>query len=196
MLLFLYKCKTIDYWRMKLTNDCSHLTSLQFLKPCFIFLDRPHPVLFTIPGSSLDARAACIQALLLTGRYRIQKLRCYWSSNKHGYCLFSSCYHLKQIEDTKHFLLHCLGLSCERRRLYDKLCKNLSDKPFLAALLEQTLFGEDDDAKIQFLLDASTLPSVISAYQRHGEAILIECFKISRQWCWSLHVARRRKLKC
>ena len=146
-------------------------------------------------GNSLDARALTIQLMLLSGRYRTEKLRRHWSSNKMGYCVYPSCTNLKQIDDEEHFLLYCQALNCERRRLCSKIFSYSCDKPVLSNLLTKYLYGDDDLLKMQFLLDASTLPDIISASQLHGISILAECAKIGRLWCWCMHATRLRTLK-
>ena len=191
----LFKSKIHQYWRQYLTIQCSGMTSLRFLQPGFCSLQQPHPMLTYSFGNYVDARALTIQLLLLAGRYRTEKLRRHWSGNKGGFCLYQVCYNLKHIDDEEHFLLHCPALVCERRRLFNKISIYCRDKPVLSDLVCRYLYNADDLLKMQFLLDASTLPDVVSAFQVHGNYILAECFKIGRLWCLSLHNARLREMK-
>ena len=191
----LYKSQIHQFWRQHLTLQSSCRSSLRFLRPKFCSLPKPHPMLSYSFGNSLDARALTIQLMLLSGRYRTEKLRRHWSSNKMGYCVYPSCTNLKQIDDEEHFLLYCPALNCERRRLCSKIFSYSCDKPVLSNLLTKYLYGDDDLLKMQFLLDASTLPDIISASQLHGISILAECAKIGRLWCWCMHATRLRTLK-
>ena len=46
----------------------------------------------------------------------------------------------------------------------------------------------------QFLLDCSTLPTVIVAYNLHGNIVHEHLFEISRTWVYTLHKTRLKKL--
>ena len=50
------------------------------------------------------------------------------------------------------------------------------------------------DYLLQFILDCSALPSVISATQQHGHVILHELFHLTRTWCFVMHRQRMRML--
>ena len=43
---------------------------------------------------------------------------------------------------------------------------------------------------VQFLLDASVLPNVITATQDGGAEILREIFSFTRSWCYGMHRKR------
>ena len=186
----IYKEKISEYWRFYLSSKCSSLDSLKYLRTNFLSLNQPHPLFSYLQGNNYELRAACIQALILCGRYRTEKLRRHWSKNKFGYCLFPTCFNLKQIDDIHHFLLRCGGLFEERRRLASITRQFSVDKPVFKLLLDEYLFSDDDDLRIQFLVDPSVLPHVISAGQHFGPIIHQYCFKISRMWCRALHTAR------
>ena len=165
------------------------------MNPQFLSLNRPHPLITSLNGNAFEARAAVIQALLLCGRYRTEKLRRHWSAdNKLGFCRFQNCLDLKQIETQEHFILHCAGLSDERRRLCDIISRFASDKPVLQSLLVEYFYTNNDALKMQFLIDPSVLPRTISAFQQFGEEVHQHCFKVSRLWCRSLHLARLKKV--
>ena len=170
------------------------LSSLQYVRPNFLSLNQPHPLFASLNGNAFESRAATVQALLLCGRYRTEKLRHHWSENKHGICQIQQYYDLKLVETQQHFLLCCPGLSDERRRLYEIISLYANDKPVLKSLLTEYFYIDDNDLKMQFLLDPSVMPKTISAVQQFGEVVHQECFKISRLWCRSLHVARSKKL--
>ena len=105
-------------------------------------------------------------------------------------CLLPGRKHLKIVETEEHLLLHCPALVSVRRRLFSRIIEFTADKTVLQTLLSNLFFQLDDAIKMQFLLDPSTLPAVISAFQTHGDEILAQCFKIGRMWCRSLHDSR------
>ena len=190
----MYKARIKEYWRINLTERCSSLSSLRYLRPPFLSLSQPHPIFSSLMGNPYELRAASVQALLLCGRYRTEKLRRHWSENREGFCQIKECLYLKQIESQEHFLLHCGGYSDERRRLYSFITDFSADKPVLKNVLSTYLFTDDNEFRMQFLLDPSVLPDVISACQLFGDQIQQYCFKIGRTWCRTLHETRMRKL--
>ena len=178
----IYKGKITEFWRFYLSSQCGTFDSLKYLRTDFLSLNHPHPIFSYLQGNGYELRAASIQALILCGRYRTEKLKRFWSKNTFGFCLFPECFNLKQKEDIRHFLLLCAGLSDERRRLETFTEKFSLDKPVLKLLIDEYLFSTDDDLRIQFLVDPSVLPHVISAVQQFGVIIHQHCFKISRLW--------------
>ena len=82
----------------------------------------------------------------------------------------------------------------ERRRLNLFTTDYVSDKPVLKTIVDEYLYSDTEDDRMQFLLDCSVLPLVITAYQKHGQIVHNQLFKISRTWCRSLHVARMKAL--
>ena len=187
------KLKILEYWHLKLSKD-ANLPSLQYLHPSFLSLSLPHPIWTSLDGNPYQAKAARIQSLFLTGRYRSERLCRFWSSNREGYCLLSPCKGEQFYEDIEHILLRCSGLTDERRRLSLFTSEYVSDKPVLKQIVEKYLYSTSEDDRMQFMVDCSVLPMVIAAYQVHGQIIHQQLFKIGRTWCRSLHVARLKAL--
>ena len=79
-----------------------------------------------------------------------------------------------QVEDTEHILVNCDAYIECKKNLYSLANK----KGYL----------------LQFIVDCSTLPSVILAVQNHGNYILEELFYLTRTWCFSVHRERMRRL--
>ena len=52
-----------------------------------------------------------------------------------------------------------------------------------------------NDNPVQFLLDCSTIPAVITAHNEEGEHVLYAFFKISRNYCHGLYKARINMLR-
>ena len=47
---------------------------------------------------------------------------------------------------------------------------------------------------LQFILDCSTLPTVINSRQGHGEEVINELFRLTRTWCFVIHRDRMKML--
>ena len=190
----LCKLNIQEYWRRKLSVEADGLQSLRFLDTRFLSLSSPHRIWQSLDGNPYQAQAASVQALLLSGRYRTERLCRYWSANNNGYCLLGQCSDLKIIENIEHFLLKCDALNDERRRLYENSLNVRVQYPILQPVLDAYLLTNDDNLKLKFLLDCSSLPMVISASQLLGDNVYSILFKLTRTWCRSLHRARLRKL--
>ena len=189
----LCKLKVKEFWRSHLIQE-SKMSSLKFLKPEFISLDHPHPLWKSLDGNPYQAKAARIQALILSGKYPTERFRRFWSENDNGFCLFDSCFNLKKVESVEHMLLHCPAFSDERRRLCLFTSNLMLENSILEDIVPILSDNYEDDIKAQFLADCSVLPQVITATQIHGEIVHELCFKISRTWCRTIHVARLKKL--
>ena len=190
----LCKSRVHEYWHCKLSEDAMNLPSLQFMHTEFLSLSRPHPIWSTLDGNPFQTKAARVQAIFLSGRYRTEKLCSRWSHNNQGYCLLDSCNGENIVEDIFHVLLHCPALANSRSRLLDHFKTTLTEMPLLLPIFQEYFYQDDSPLKIQFLLDCSVLPMVISAHQMFGDVILIGLFKMTRTWCHSIHRARIRAL--
>ena len=185
--------KIHEFWRRKLCQEAA-IDSLKFMNCSFTSLTRPHVIFTSLDGNPYQAKAACIQASLLSGKYRTEKVKRFWSGNKEGFCLQKSCLNLNLIEDNCHFLLHCLALSEQRRRLAAQASNILASNPVFKPIFDAYLFCNDDNLRLQFLLDCSILPMVIQAYQLFGDYVHNFLFKMTRSWCRSLHRERAKLL--
>ena len=93
--------------------------------------------------------------------------------------------------DVEAFLLTCPSLSTTRLELTISTLRFLHDKPQLDEIVRQCLVL----SPVQFWLDCSTMPAVISAMQRVGDSVLVALFKITRNYCHRLHVARNKLIE-
>ena len=109
--------------------------------------------------------------------------------------MLHTCKNFRYLDTLEHVLLQCEALSDDRRRLASFMLDQSADFPTLREIITNFLTSEDDEMKMQFLIDCSTLPTVIQAVQEGGTAILNQCFKITRTWCRSIHVSRSRKMR-
>ena len=182
-----------EYWHYKLSQEAT-LPSLEFLHPEFLSLTRPHPIWRSLDGNPYQTKAAKIQALFLSGRYRTQRLSRFWSENKGGVCLLETCKDGNIVEDTRHIILSCSGLNETRRRLISFTNSYISDKPVLHEIVTAYLYAGNGNQVMQFILDCSVLPLVITAYQKYGPVIHEQLFRVTRTWCRALHRDRLKAL--
>ena len=98
------------------------------------------------------------------------------------------------MEDIEHILASCKSLAPTRARLAQFTSNYVKNIPVLAQLVLE-LSQPTYKLIVQFLLDCSAIPSVITLTQLHGKHILSHLFKITRTWCFSLHKKRLNIVK-
>ena len=195
-LLFKNMCqeRVKEYWHSKLSQEAT-LPSLEFLHPEYLSLTKPHPIWRSLDGNPYQAKAAKVQALFLSGRYRTQRLSRFWSKNKDRVCLLDTCKNENIVEDISHIILRCSGLNETRRRLISFISIYISDKPVLQPIVEAYLYANDNENQVmQFILDCSVLPLVITAHQKYGHVIHEQLFRVTQTWCRALHRDRLKAL--
>ena len=191
----LVKKKIISYWEIKLRAEAASLSSLEFFHPDYMSLQRPHFIWTTAGSSPSKICMASIQARFLSGSYQTEALARHWSLNKSGSCLLSpECSTQGLREDVRHLLKYCPALHEIREKLYDYTVDVTSK--FDTFLQEQirTLCSPVHQDFCQFIIDCSTIPSVISMVQSYGSSILSDIFEISRTWIFVIHRERLRRL--
>ena len=185
----LVKKHVINYWEIKLRQEVSELSSLKYFQPQYMSLVKPHHLLTTAGSSPYEVTKAGVQAILLSGRYRTELLCRHWSNNPEGFCLTPSCNGQDIMEDIEHILASCKSLAPTRVRLAEFTSNYVKNIPVLAQLVLE-LSQPTHKLFVQFLLDCSAIPSVITLTQLHGKHILSHLFKITRTWCYSIHKKR------
>ena len=148
--------------------------------------------MFTSCGSnSYEVSKAIIQAKMLSGRYRTDKLLRHFDNTKSGNCLTCG----SDVEGSiEHLLLECPVLSTTRDTLYSMLSGRSDLSTQTQLLINNILVSSPASDIVQLLLDCSAVPSVIST-QQHSDNTLCEVFKFTRSWCYSIHVTRMRIAK-
>ena len=188
----LVKKHVVDYWEKFFRAEAAVLDSLLFFKPVFCSLLAPHPLWSTCGSSPAKIAMATVQAQMLSGRFRTEELCSNWSQNKSGVCLLSSeC--SSTVENLQHILSECSALQPTRDKLY-KFSEDYSKKFPVITELVRSLCKQSSPSFSQFLLDCSSLPSVIIAVQLHGDEIYHHLFHITRSWVYSLHKTRMKLL--
>ena len=108
------------------------------------------------------------------------------------YLHLSSCTDTNQLESPEHILLTCPAYTTTRNNMFN-MCMNVSNP--ISFQLVSTIFSSGSHTKImQFLLDCSPLPEVVSCAQMYGEDIYSDLFYLSRTWCFSIHKERMKRL--
>ena len=125
------KKRIVIYWEGILTKEAQQLPSLCFFNPRVHSLTRPHPIWLAAGSSGYEVNKATILARMISGRYRTEKLSRFWTDNKSGYCLATSCDQV--VGDLQHLLLHCPGLGIARNNLLEMWLQKAAPYPLLQA---------------------------------------------------------------
>ena len=187
----LAKLKVTDYWRQMLVTECTSpsLTSLRYFNPQKASLHKPHPIWTSTAGNSYECGKGTILARMVSGRYRTEMMRRFWSTNRSGYCLAPTC-HLVQ-EDLEHLLVVCPSMEHVRHRLHSLWCLKTADCPPLQRLIMQML-GSAPEILLRFILDSTALPQLITLVQVFGQEIQDRVCYLTRTWAFAIH---RQKMK-
>ena len=95
------------------------------------------------------------------------------------------------IETIEHILITCVAYQETKGNLF-RLWLSTAN-PIVYELVLGAL-SSDRQYLLQFLLDCSTIPSVIKAAQIHGFEVYNELFYLTRTWCFSIHRQRMKGL--
>ena len=145
--------------------------------------------IWTTAGSPFEVSKAVVSARMLSGRYRTDRLARHWSnSNPKGFCRLPGCIGCEG--SLQHILLHCPALAETRKKIISHWSAFLVSRPWLFPVVAHHTLG-DHQLHLQFLLDASTLPLVISS-SRTNPQILSSCFYLARTWNFSIHLTREK----
>ena len=191
----LVKKKIIDLWEHLLRDEATLLPSLGFFNPCFMSLQKPHHLWTTAGSSPAKVAKATVQALMLSGRYRTEALTRHWGQNKSGTCKLSTLC-IDSIEDIPHILQFCPALTDTRKRLQDYTIEYASKLPDSVSALLLSYCDLNSSNFVQFLLDCSSLPDVISLAQSfHSQHdVFSSFFEVTRTWIYSIHRERLKRL--
>ena len=154
-------------------------------------LSSPHPI-WTSANSPFEVRKAVVSARMLSGRYRVEMLCRHWSrSNREGLCRLPGCDGCAGT--VEHLLLHCPALAATRLKLISHWSAFMVSRPWLLPIVSHHTLGEDN-LHMQFLIDASVLPLVISS-SRTSPEILQSCLYLARTWNFAIHLSREKLRK-
>ena len=183
------KSAVLQFWLAKLRDQADSLPSLQYLRTEYLGLTRCHPIFSTCGSSPWELEKATTQARFLSGRYRVEALSGHWVPwNRDGMCTLPECWgsdsaHKGTLES---LLISCPSLSSTRESLQEFQSKFFLNNPDLLLLATECLVSDP----VQFWVDCSTMPAVIRAVQESGMSVLPKLFKLTRNYCHTIH--RRR----
>ena len=187
----LFKSKVIDYHEIILRESASSLSSLSYFKPNFMSLTKPHPLWTSCSNNSYEVSKSIIEAKLISGRYRTDRLTRHFQGNSNGDCRMCS----EAVPGTiEHLLLHCPSLEATRSKIFKSVTERRDLRPLTKTIIGDVFSSPSVTDKIQLLLDCSCLPVVISSRQ-YGDQTQLEIFKFARTWCFSVHAHREKILK-
>ena len=151
-------------------------------------LSNPHPLWSTCGSNSFEISKAIVQAKMLSGRYRSDKLLKHFDKNISGQCSLCICPCEGSVE---HLLISCPTLSQCRQQQFEML--NDSDKFSDTARTIITVASTNTVGNfVQLLLDCSALPEVIIACQKESKQVAEDIFKFSRTFCFNIHMKRMK----
>ena len=154
-------------------------------------LSSPHPI-WTKAGSPFEVKKAVISARMLSGRYRTDRLTRFWSkSNPRGLCRLPGC--TGEEGSIQHILLFFPALAPSRTKQIKHWSSFLVPRPWLFPVVAHYTLGSPEQ-HLQFLLDPSTLPLVISSSREHPD-ILRSSLYLSRTWNFVLYLEREKTMK-
>ena len=187
----LVKSRLIDFWEIKLRSEASFLPSLPYFKPQFLSLTSPHRLWSSAGQNLYEVSKARIQLLFLSSQYPCDERTRHWSvDNPEGICSYERCREAKLVETPEHVLLKCPAYTETRLRLITSSLRTPS--PNAHSLFVKFLFSSTSKM-MQFLLDPSGIPEVISCAQLSGDTALNDIFYIGRTWCFSHHRERAKR---
>ena len=188
----LVKSRVLDYWEKKLRTEAFFLPSLRYFHPNFMSLSTPH-WLWRCAGSNVyEVSKARYQLLFLSRQYPCAERTRHWSeNNKLGLCSHPPCSEMGLVESPEHILLKCSAYHLTRLNLIAAaMCTR---NPTSHALFIKHLFS-NEKKMMQFLVDPSSIPEVISGAQLYGNDLYNDLFYIGRTWCYSLHREKSKRL--
>ena len=115
---------------------------------------------------------------------RTERLRRHWTQKSEGFCVLPTFW--RSNEDLEHILVHCPSHRAAMSRVLALWADYLSSRPHLATVVGNYT-STPSPHLVQFLVDPSVLPLVISLRQEHGEEALFSIFYITRTYCYSIH---------
>ena len=188
------KSSIIHFWETKLRQKASSLDSLIFFKSQFYSLSKPHPIWTSAGSNPYEVKKACVQARMLSGRYRTCWLSRHWTSDSCGSCSLPICSLDPTPGTLSHILTECPDLAPARQGIFSLWTDYLKDKPLLLPIIVKYTVDCQPSPNLQFLLDCTVLPDVISLSQLHGSLVHDSLLYLTRTFCFSVHKARLKLL--
>ena len=192
----LCKSKVVMWWEKHFRGEADNLESLLYFNPHFFSLTKTHKTISSA-NSPYEISRATIVNLMLSGRYISDfRTRHFNNSNPTGACrlCLSSSGSPAPPGTLEHLLLLCPSLQPAYQRAALHWTDHLASRPQLYKVVTQYCLGTVQSS-VQFLLNPSCCPAVISAAQQIGETVYTDCHLLSRVWCYGAHTLRMKLLK-
>ena len=127
---------------------------------------------------------------MLSGKFRCWSLLRHFYQHVTGLCELCG----REVEDLPHILLPQYPLLKDRADLLKRFARDtLSENKTASEIFFAIFDDEDDNAKMQILLDPSTIPIIIAATQI-DEDVLQQILKVTTTWCYSMNRTRVKLL--
>ena len=193
------KAKILSWWEQRLRGEAALLSSLPYFRPSHMSLSSPHPM-WSMAETPFEVGKACTVASMLSGRYVTDHRARHWSNiNPSGYCQLCTITRRPATPGTlEHMLLACPVLADTRKKAASHWKQKLSEYPSLLPIIKHHTLAPGQagvELTMQLLLDPSTCPMVITAVQASGIGVLSHLLHMTRTWCHSHHLKRRKLLK-
>ena len=190
----LTKAKIVDFWESKLKLDAAPLDSLLFFQPQFYSLTKPHPIWTSAGNNPYEVEKACCQARMLSGCFRSCWLSRHWSGDSSGFCSLPTCRLNPTSGTLSHILTECEDVSPARQRVFLLWAEHLKNKPFFLPIVRKYTVGSTKAQQIQFILDCTVLPDVITLQQKLDRVVHDSLLYLTRTLCFSVYKARNKLL--
>ena len=187
----LCKASVTDFWQTKLRAHSATLgeKSLKYFKPQFMSLNRPHPMI-SYAKTTYQVNKCITTLRMLSGRFRCGSLLRHCYQHVSGLCELCEL----ELEDLPHILLpRCPHLKERALFLTNYLYDTLASSLTASTIAEKILNCEDDQRKMQFFLDPTVIPEVITAAQKEPDIVPL-ILSITTTWCYSMNRLRIKLL--
>ena len=183
----LVKRNVRKFWTKKFHEEIEELklSSLKFFHPNSCTIGRPHLIWEFSKSHPFESSKAIIIARLMSGRYRTDQLRRHWTQNKEGFCLAPTCDRV--VGDVPHMFVTCPAIETIKGRIMSFWQKKTLLCPALASFLAK-VERFPPEAFIQFLLNPTIFPEVVSLCQLYGLGVLGHICHLTRTYAF--HVDR------
>ena len=128
-----------------------------------------------------------------TACFLTDKLSRYWNQNKLGLCTIPGCTG-DESGSLEHYLLFCPALSSARLNVMQLSQKISLEHEALRNILQNTFSNQKTENIVQFLLDCSSVPEIVTLSQSDNSYLVDRLFYLSQTWCYSIHRSRMNRL--
>ena len=118
----------------------------------------------------------------------------HWSADSLGSCSLPTCRLSPTPGTLPHILTECEDLAPARQRMVSLWADFIKDKPILLPVIRKYTIDCHISQHLQFLLDCTVLPEVISLAQQHGNWVHDSLLYLTRTYCYAVHKLRLKLL--